>query len=79
MPDSGQLECLLSTNKSLAAQKRQLHQEKLRVYAEKAVKIRHMMRCAHDLSEKKCLQSKLTVIEDKQNREIGHTASCVGS
>lgn len=55
MLDEEELAELVTTNKCLAMEKRDFHRQKLRVYSEKSVKLRGMLRETTDPEEKKCL------------------------
>jgi|JI9StandDraft_2_1071091.scaffolds.fasta_scaffold1062164_1 hypothetical protein len=68
--EEGDLEELMTTNKCLAMEKRELHRQKLRAYSEKAVKLRAMLRETTDPEEKKCIESKLKGLQQKQDSEI---------
>lgn len=61
---------LMTANKCLAMEKRELHRHKLRVYSQKAVKLRAILRETSDPEEKKCLETKLKALQQKQDAEI---------
>ena len=68
--DEGELSELVSTNKNLALEKRELHRQKLRSYSEKAVKLRCILRETTDHEERTCLENKLKTMQEKQDAEI---------
>lgn len=53
--DDEELTELVTTNKCLAMEKRDLHRQKLRIYSEKSVKLRGILRETSDPEERKCL------------------------
>jgi septal ring factor EnvC (AmiA/AmiB activator) len=73
--DSAELTELVSTNKTLAMEKREVHRQKLRLYSEKAVKLRCLLRETEDQEEKRCLEGKLKALQQKQDAEITKLAT----